>query len=146
MSHPESNPSELTQLGSSRTVYPTAPDRAILETFDNAHPDRDYWIQLNCPEFTSVCPITGQPDFGTVTIRYIPDQRCVESKSLKLYLFSYRNHGCFHEAVINRILDDLVAAVAPRQAIVQGRFNPRGGISIDVDARYPSPVAGDASE
>ena len=126
--------SNLTLLGSSRTEVPESPDRTVLEAFENSHPQRDYWIQLNCPEFTSMCPITGQPDFGAITIRYIPDKLCVESKSLKLYLFAYRNHGAFHEAVTNRILDDLVDAIHPRQAVVKGTFNARGGISIEVEA------------
>jgi 7-cyano-7-deazaguanine reductase len=128
----------LTLLGNTGTTYPAAPDGAILETFPNRHPDRDYWIELNCPEFTALCPITGQPDFGRITIRYVADQRCVESKSLKLYLFAFRNHGAFHEAVVNRILDDLVAAVRPRKLIVTGCFNPRGGIAITVQAAHPT--------
>lgn len=100
-----------------------------LETFPNAYPARDYEIEIRCPEFTSVCPITGQPDFGTILIRYVPDQLCVELKSLKLYLFSFRNRGIFYESVINAILDDLVAACAPRSMTVVGEFTPRGGIS-----------------
>jgi len=125
---------ELTLLGSNETEYPTNPLEARLETFENSHPERDYWITFDCPEFTSICPITGQPDFGHITIRYIADQRCIESKALKLYLFAYRNHGAFHEAVVNRILDDIVAACAPRQATVTGVFRPRGGIAITVEA------------
>jgi len=126
----------LTQLGSSKTVYPESPDDAVLETFPNSHPDRDYTIVLDCPEFTSICPITGQPDFGTIEIEYVADQLCVESKSLKLYIFSFRNHGAFHEEVVNRILDDLVAACKPRKAIVRGDFRPRGGIAIFVEAKH----------
>ena len=129
---------ELTLLGGGTTTYPTAPDGAILEAFPNQHPDRDYWIEFDCPEFTALCPITGQPDFGHIAIRYVADQRCLESKSLKLYLFAFRNFGAFHEAVVNRILDDLVAAVAPRKAIVTGRFNPRGGIAITVQTAHPA--------
>jgi 7-cyano-7-deazaguanine reductase len=125
---------DLTLLGSKQTEYPADPSEARLETFENTHPDRDYWITFDCPEFTSICPITGQPDFGHITIRYIAGQRCIESKALKLYLFSYRNHGAFHEAVVNRILDDIVAACAPRQATVTGVFRPRGGIAITVEA------------
>lgn len=125
---------ELTLLGSRATDYPTDPSRARLETFANSHCERDYWVTFECPEFTSICPITGQPDFGRITIRYIPDQRCIESKALKLYLFAYRNHGAFHEAVVNRILDDIVAACAPREACVTGVFRPRGGIAITVEA------------
>jgi len=128
---------DLTLLGSSSTTYPSTPKEARLEAFQNTHPERDYWIDLDCPEFTAICPITGQPDFGKITIRYIPDQKCVESKSLKLYLFSYRNHGAFHEEVVNRILDDLVEAVHPRRAVVQGEFRPRGGIGISITAEYP---------
>ncbi len=125
---------DLTLLGAAETDYPTDPSRARLETFANSHPERDYWITFDCPEFTSICPITGQPDFGHITIRYVADQRCIESKALKLYLFSYRSHGAFHEAVINRILDDIVAACHPRQATVTGIFRPRGGIAITVEA------------
>ncbi len=125
---------DLTLLGARETVYPADPSEAQLETFANTHPEREYWITFDCPEFTSICPITSQPDFGHITIRYIADQRCIESKALKLYLFSYRNHGAFHEAVVNSILDDLVSACAPRQATVTGVFRPRGGIAITVEA------------
>jgi 7-cyano-7-deazaguanine reductase len=127
----------LTLLKASETHVPASPDEAKLETFANTHPERDYLITLDCPEFTSLCPVTGQPDFGEITIAYVPDKRCVESKSLKLYLFSFRNHGAFHEEVVNRILDDLVAACAPRSARVSGVFSPRGGIAINVTAEYP---------
>jgi 7-cyano-7-deazaguanine reductase len=129
--------SGLTILGKSKTVYPDSPEKAVLESFPNPKPGRHYWITLDCPEFTALCPITGQPDFGHVTIEYIPHKRCVESKSLKLYLFSFRNHGAFHEAVTNRILDDLVKAVKPRKARVTGVFNRRGGIAITVVAETP---------
>lgn len=129
-------PTGLTLLGQSRTVYPASPDQARLEAFPNAHPGRDYWITFHCPEFTALCPITGQPDFGVITIEYIPHRLCLESKSLKLYLFSYRNHGTFHEAAVNRILDDVVKAVRPRQARVTGRFNARGGLAITVAAEH----------
>ena len=128
--------SELTILVASETRYPESPDEAKLEIFDNRYSNRDYWITFDCPEFTSRCPITNQPDFGTITIRYIPDRGCIESKSLKLYLFSFRNHATFHEEVVNRILDDIVAACKPRKAIVYGDFNPRGGIRIKVEAEY----------
>ena len=110
-----------------------------LEAFPNQHPGRRYTVTLVCPEFTCVCPITGQPDFATITIRYIPDQRIVESKSLKLYLWSYRNEGAFHEHVTNQILDDLVEALDPVYCQVTGAFNVRGGISISVDAEYEKP-------
>ncbi len=101
----------------------------MLETFSNAYPNRDYEIEIICPEFTSVCPKTGQPDFGTITIRYVPDALCIELKSLKLYLFSFRDRGIFYESAVNAILDDLVAACAPRTMTVQGAFTPRGGIT-----------------
>lgn len=127
----------LTLLGAEQTVYPASPDEARLEAFDNTHPDRDYRVTFECPEFTALCPVTGQPDFGHITIHYIPDGRCLESKSLKLYLFAFRNHGVFHEAVVNRILDDVVRAIAPRRAEVKGVFRPRGGIAITVEAAYP---------
>ncbi|MBM4142393.1 MAG: NADPH-dependent 7-cyano-7-deazaguanine reductase QueF [Lentisphaerae bacterium] len=127
----------LTLLGRSRQPYPASPGRARLEAFRNTHPGRDYWITFECPEFTALCPVTGQPDFGRLTIRYIPDKLCLESKSLKLYLFSFRSHGAFHEEVVNRVLDDLVRAVKPRRAHVSGIFNPRGGIAISVQAEYP---------
>lgn len=110
-----------------------------LETFPNQHPGRRYTVTLVCPEFTCVCPITGQPDFATITIRYIPDQRILESKSLKLYLWSYRQEGAFHEHVTNQILDDLVEALDPLTCHVTGAFNVRGGISITVDAEYEKP-------
>ena len=102
----------------------------VLETFRNQHPERDYWVRFNCPEFTALCPITGQPDFAEIRISYIPAERMVESKSLKLYLFSFRNHGAFHEDCVNIILNDLVALMQPKYIEVQGRFLPRGGISI----------------
>lgn len=105
----------------------TKPTRA-LETFPNPNPKRDYEIAFSCPEFTCVCPMTGQPDFATIRIRYVPDEKCVELKSLKLYLWSFRQEGHFHEAVTNMILDDLVAAIAPRKITVEGDFAVRGGI------------------
>ena len=110
-----------------------------LETVPNQHPGRRYTVTLECPEFTCVCPITGQPDFATITTRYIPDQRIIESKSLKLYLWSYRDEGVFHEHVTNQILDDLVEAMDPLYCHVSGAFNVRGGISITVDAEYNKP-------
>lgn len=124
----------LTHLGKRETVYPETHDPECLEAFDNQSPDRDYHVTFNCPEFTSLCPITGQPDFGNITIDYVPDTKCLESKSLKLYLFSFRNHGAFHEEVVNTILDDIVRSVQPRSITVTGNFNPRGGISITVKA------------
>lgn len=110
--------------------------RHILETFENQYPDRDYTIEIICPEFTSVCPRTGQPDFGTITITYCPDKLCVELKSLKFYLQRYRNEGIFYEHVTNRILDDLVAVLAPRWMKVVADFRPRGGITTRVTAQY----------
>jgi 7-cyano-7-deazaguanine reductase len=108
-----------------------------LETFANPKPARDYEIRFDCPEFTCVCPMTGQPDFATIRISYVPDKLCVELKSLKLYLWSYRDEGAFHEDVTNRILDDLVAALSPRRAEVVGDFLVRGGIHTVVAARHP---------
>jgi len=115
---------------------PSQPSRE-LETFPNPNPGRAYEIRFECPEFTCVCPRTGQPDFATVTITYTPGDLCVELKSLKLYLWSFRDEGHFHEAVTNRILDDLVAATAPRKMLVVGDFYVRGGIHTVVTARYP---------
>lgn len=111
----------------------------VLETFHNRHTDHDYWVRFNCPEFTSLCPITGQPDFAEIRISYIPAQLMVESKSLKLYLFSFRNHGDFHEDCVNIIMKDLVALMHPKYIEVEGRFTPRGGISIWPYANYGMP-------
>ena len=122
----------LTLLGNKETPYIFEYSPQVLESFDNRHTDNDYFIKFNCPEFTSLCPITGQPDFANIYISYIPDQLCVESKSLKLYLFSYRNHGDFHENCINTIGKDLVELLNPRYLEVWGKFTPRGGISIDL--------------
>jgi len=112
------------------------PFRKTLETFENQFPGRDYTIEIVCPEFTSVCPKTGQPDFGTLTFTYTPDQRCVELKSLKLYLQQFRNEGIFYEHVTNRILDDLVATVQPRRMTLTAAFTPRGGITTTVTAAF----------
>jgi 7-cyano-7-deazaguanine reductase len=112
------------------------PDSIILETFKNRYPNRDYFIKINIPEFTCLCPLTGQPDFATIRIRYIPDLKCIESKSLKLYVFSFRNFSEFHEDCVNRILDDCVKACEPRWMRVSGQFNVRGGISITPVAEY----------
>ena len=111
----------------------------VLEAFENLHPERDYWVQFNCPEFTSLCPITGQPDFAEIRILYIPDRRMVESKSLKLYLFSFRNHGDFHEDCVNIIMNDMIKLMDPRYIEVVGLFVPRGGISIYPYANYGRP-------
>jgi len=114
---------------------PSRPARA-LEAVPNPHPDRDYEVAMTIPEFTCLCPITGQPDFATIRIRYVPDQHLVELKSLKLYIWSYRDEGAFHEDVTNRILNDLVQALRPRWADVTGDFNVRGGIKTEVRATY----------
>lgn len=121
----------VTLLGNQGTVYPSDYDPSLLETFANKHVGRDYVVRLDCPEFTTLCPKTGQPDFGHIWINYIPSERMVESKSLKLYLFSFRNHGDFHEDVVNIILNDLWDLMSPRYIEVIGRFMPRGGISIN---------------
>lgn len=115
---------------------PTKPSRS-LETFPNPKPERDYTIRFECPEFTCLCPMTGQPDFATIRIEYVPDVLCLELKALKLYLWSYRDEGAFHEAVTNKILDDLVAACRPRSMTVVGDFFVRGGIHSVVTARHP---------
>ena len=112
------------------------PDRSLLETFDNPSPQRDYQIKIDCPEFTSLCPKTGQPDFATLYLDYIADRKCVELKSLKLYIWSYRDKGTFHEAVTNQILDDLVAATRPRFMRLTAKFNVRGGIFTTVVAEH----------
>ena len=124
----------LTLLSRSHTEYPDTPDKAKLETFVNAYPGRDYEILFDCPEFTSLCPVTGQPDFGHIRIRYVADKQCIESKSLKLYLYSFRNHHTFHEEAVNRILTDLVKACKPRWMEVNGEFRPRGGIALTITA------------
>ena len=122
----------------------TSPSKQ-LETFANPRPGRDYRITFECPEFTCLCPLTGQPDFATISIEYIPDQRCVELKSLKLYLWSYRDEGAFHEAVTNRICDDLVAAIAPRSVTVTGKFWVRGGIATTVTVTHQGGLPGHAA-
>lgn len=126
----ESRSSEgLNALGH-KTTYPDKYSPEVLETIMNLHHERDYWIQFNCPEFTTLCPITGQPDFGEISIMYVPDEWIVESKSLKLYLFSFRNYGAFHEDCVNMILNDLVNLMDPKYIEVTGVFRPRGGICI----------------
>ncbi len=121
------------------TQYAANYDPSLLETFQNQHPDNDYWVQFNCPEFTTLCPITGQPDFAEIKIMYLPGDRMVESKSLKLYLFSFRNHGDFHEDCVNTIMKDLVRLMQPKYIEVVGLFLPRGGISIYPYANYGQP-------
>ena len=128
----------LTLLGSSvRYRQDYAPE--VLETFENRHAEHDYWVRFNCPEFTSLCPITGQPDFAEIRIEYIPDVKMVESKSLKLYLFSFRNHGDFHEDCVNVIMKDLIKLMDPRYIEVTGIFTPLGGISIYPYCNYGRP-------
>ena len=121
------------------TDYKTDYDPSVLETFINKHPENDYWVRFNCPEFTRLCPITGQPDFAEIRIEYIPDIKMVESKSLKLYLFSFRNHGDFHEDCVNKIMKDLIHLMNPKYIEVSGFFTPRGGISIYPYANYGRP-------
>ena len=127
------------QMLGQKTNYPTDYDPSVLESFINKHPDNDYWVQFNCPEFTSLCPITGQPDFAEIKILYIPDVKMVESKSLKIYLFSFRNHGDFHEDCVNIIMKDLIHLMDPKYIEVIGLFTPRGGISIYPYANYGRP-------
>ncbi len=123
-------------LGNQKTKYPDDYAPEVLETFVNKHMDNDYFVKFNCPEFTSLCPITGQPDFASIYISYIPDVKMVESKSLKLYLFSFRNHGDFHEDCVNIIMKDLIRLMDPKYIEVWGKFTPRGGISIDPYCNY----------
>ena len=123
-------------LGNKRVEYPTRYCPEILETFDNKHPENEYLVTFMCPEFTSLCPMTGQPDFAKIIINYIPRMKMVESKSLKLYLFGFRNHGDFHEDCVNIIMKDLVRLMDPRYLEVIGLFTPRGGISIYPFANY----------
>lgn len=128
----ESKLTGLTLLKKGETRYPATPDEAKLETFENANQQRNYWITFQTSEFTSLCPITGQPDFATITIEYIPNQLCVESKSLKLYLFSFRQMGTFYEEIVNRIYTDLFEQLQPRRLVVNGDFTARGGITSSV--------------
>ncbi|MEK4031112.1 preQ(1) synthase [Pseudobacillus sp. FSL P4-0506] len=130
---------DISLLGNQGTKYTFEYDPSILESFDNKHPNRDYFVKFNCPEFTSLCPVTGQPDFATIYISYIPDIKMVESKSLKLYLFSFRNHGDFHEDCVNIIMNDLIELMNPRYIEVWGKFTPRGGISIDPYCNWGRP-------
>lgn len=126
----------VTLLGNQGTKYKQDYDPSVLESFVNKHMGNDYFVKFNCPEFTSLCPMTGQPDFATIYISYVPDKLMVESKSLKLYLFSFRNHGDFHEDCINIIMKDLIKLMEPKYIEVWGKFTPRGGISIDPYANY----------
>lgn len=127
---------DVTLLGNQNNTYAFDYNPSVLETFENKHQDKDYFVKFNCPEFTSLCPITQQPDFATVYISYIPDVKMVESKALKLYLFSFRNHGDFHEDCMNIILKDLIELMDPKYIEVWGKFMPRGGISIDPYTNY----------
>ena len=131
--------SELSLLGNQQVQYPQSYTADILECFENKHTENDYFVKFNCPEFTSLCPITGQPDFASIYISYVPDVKMVESKSLKLYLFSFRNHGGFHEDCVNVIMKDLIGLMQPKYIEVWGKFTPRGGISIDPYANYGKP-------
>mgnify|MGYP005919513403 FL=1 len=136
MSRNQQELSGVTLLGNGSTVYPDNYAPQVLETFKNKHPENEYLVTFHCPEFTSLCPKTGQPDFARIIIRYIPREDMVESKSLKLYLFSFRNHGDFHEDCVNIIMKDLVRLMNPRYIEVQGIFTPRGGISIHPFANH----------
>ena len=129
---------EVRALGR-ESVYSQNYAPEVLETFENQHRDNDYWVRFNCPEFTSLCPITGQPDFAEIRISYVPDVKMVESKSLKLYLFSFRSHGDFHEDCVNTIMKDLIRLMDPKYIEVTGFFTPRGGISIYPYANYGRP-------
>ena len=129
----------ISLLGNNKTNYPTDYAPEVLEVFPNKHTENDYFVKFNCPEFTSLCPITGQPDFAAIYISYIPDKLMVESKSLKLYLFSFRNHGDFHEDCVNIIMKDLIRLMQPKYIEVWGKFLPRGGLSIDPYCNYGRP-------
>lgn len=130
---------KLSLLGNKHTVYPKEYAPEVLETFVNKHPENDYFVKFNCPEFTSLCPITGQPDFASIYISYIPAEKMIESKSLKIYLFSFRNYGDFHENCVNTIMKDLIKLMSPKYIEVWGKFTPRGGISIDPYCNYGIP-------
>lgn len=130
---------DVTLLGSENTDYLFEYSPGVLEAIDNLHTERDYFVKFNCPEFTSLCPKTNQPDFATLYLSFIPEKKLVESKSLKLYLFSFRNHGDFHEDVINIIVNDLIELLDPRYIELWGKFTPRGGLSIDPYVNYGKP-------
>ncbi len=141
MSRTDKDLQGITKLGAGvqHTAYPTDYAPEVLETFANKHPDNDYFVKFNCPEFTSLCPVTRQPDFATIYISYVPDKLLVESKSLKLYLFSFRNHGDFHEDCVNIIMKDLCRLLEPKYIEVWGKFLPRGGLSIDPYCNFGQP-------
>ena len=135
------NYGSLTLLGRPVSRYPNAPSSKTIETFKNQYANRRYLIKFECADFTSLCPVTGQPDFAKITIEYVPSDRCIETKSLKFYLASYRNTRSFNEEIVNRVLDDVVAACSPQEALVYGEFAARGGISVSAEAQYLEPVA-----
>lgn len=132
----KSDTKDLTLLGNQGTTYTYEYDPAILETFENQHRENDYFVKFNIPEFTSLCPLTNQPDYATIYLSYIPNERMVESKSLKLYMVSFRNHGSFHEDCTNIIMKDLIELMNPKYIEVWAKFTPRGGISIDPYCNY----------
>ena len=131
----------LTLLGRPASPYPSAPSAKTIETFKNQYANRRYLIKFECADFTSLCPVTGQPDFAKITIEYVPSDHCIETKSLKFYLASYRNTRSFNEEIVNRILDDVVAACSPHEASVYGEFAARGGIGLSVEAQYAERTA-----
>jgi 7-cyano-7-deazaguanine reductase len=135
---PKSKKTRLTLLGKSVPSIPQAPTAETIETFENAYSSRDYWIRFESADFTSLCPVTGQPDFATITVDYVPDKICVETKSFKFYLSSFRNTRSFNEEIVNRILEDLITACAPRHLWVHGEFASRGGIGVTVEAFHPA--------
>lgn len=136
--HKTSSPRGLTLLGKADAKAPRRPSSEVIETFKNRFSQRSYWVRFDCADFTSLCPITAQPDFARIRIDYIPDEHCIETKSLKFYLASYRDIRSFNEEIVNRILDDLVQACAPRRLTVHGEFAARGGITVTVDATHPA--------
>jgi len=137
--------SQLTLLGGGPHTLPDAPDRAIIEMFPNRHPHQRYWVTFHCEDFTSLCPITGQPDFARLEIRYRPGDRCIETKSLKFYLAAYRSTKRFNEEIVNQILEDLVAVCEPGAMVVHGLFSARGGIQVEVEAIWPASTGEDAA-
>ena len=129
---------ELQLLGRSENQLPTEPDSEILECFPNRNPERDFSVQLDCSDFSSLCPVTGQPDAARIVIRYVPGDQCVETKSLKFYLASYRTTAAFNEEIVNRILADLIKAASPKAAVIRGEFAARGGISLTAEVCHPA--------